>query len=187
MRFDLLSPVSLSSLYTLALPFFSPNPGSVTTHASPCTSSVLPAGRATHYPHAVGHDDQMAEPMSIEECGNLLILAAAYTLVTGNTRGAPKYLEIIPKYADYLVDNRIDIVCQLSSKDAAGALANETNLAIKAAVGLKAFGEMGGNSLCSYVSDGPADPFFHWGSGTDEDQTHFVLEYPGRPDTWKTP
>lgn len=32
----------------------------------------------TNYPQATGHGDQEAEPMPIEACGNLLILAAVY-------------------------------------------------------------------------------------------------------------
>lgn len=140
-----------------------------------------------HYPHAIGHDDQEAEPMPIEECGNLLILAAAYVRATGDTDWTSQYMEVFQKYADYLVDNSVDIANQLSSNDAAGPLANETNLAIKAAVGLKAFGEMTGDGFHSRVGEDHANIFFQQGLGTDKDQTHFVLEYPDWPDTWKTP
>lgn len=140
-----------------------------------------------HYPHAIGHDDQESEPMPIEECGNLLILAAAYVRATGDTDWTSQYMEVFQKYADYLVENSVDITNQLSSNDAAGPLANETNLAIKAAVGLKAFGEMSGDGFYSRVGEEHANIFFQQGLGTDKDQTHFVLEYPDWPDTWKTP
>ncbi|KAJ5933262.1 hypothetical protein N7516_007751 [Penicillium verrucosum] len=140
-----------------------------------------------HYPRAIGHDDQEAEPMSIEECGNLLILAAAYVRATGDTDWTSQYMEVFQKYADYLVGNSVDIANQLSSNDAAGPLANETNLAIKAAVGLKAFGEMSGDEFYSRIGEEHANIFFQQGLGTDKDQTHFVLEYPDWPDTWKTP
>ncbi|KAJ5113163.1 hypothetical protein N7456_001697 [Penicillium angulare] len=141
----------------------------------------------SHYPHAVGHDDQKAEAMPIEECGNLLILALAYAQATGDTDWTDQYLEIFRKYADYLVDNSINIANQLSSNDAAGPLPNETNLAIKAAVGIKAFGELSGIDYYSSVGDEHADLFFTQGLGTDEQQSHFVLEYPDFPDSWKTP
>ncbi|KAJ6155298.1 hypothetical protein N7470_005864 [Penicillium chermesinum] len=88
----------------------------------------------SHYPNATGHDDQKAEPMPIEESGNLLILALAYVQATGDRHWATEYLHIFQKYADYLVENGIDIANQLSSNDAAGPLPNETNLAIKAAI-----------------------------------------------------
>lgn len=141
----------------------------------------------SHYPNAIGHDDQRAEAMPIEECGNLLILALAYAQATGDTDWTDQYLDIFRGYADYLVDNSINIANQLSSNDAAGPLPNETNLAIKAAVGLKAFGELSGLDYYSDVGDEHADLFFSQGLGTDKEKTHFVLEYPDFPDSWKTP
>ncbi|KAL4806398.1 hypothetical protein BDV18DRAFT_152350 [Aspergillus unguis] len=119
----------------------------------------------THYPNATGHDNQKAEPMPIEESGNIMILILAY------------YMDVLRKYADYL----------LSSNDAAGPLANETNLAIKAAVGLKAFGELSGQTNYSRIGEEHADIFFTQGLGTDDEKTHFVLQYPDDPKSWKTP
>lgn len=140
-----------------------------------------------HYPHATGHDDQQAEPMPIEECGNLLVLALAYAQATGDTDWTDQYMDIFQQYADYLVDNSIDIANQLSSNDAAGPLPNETNLAIKGAVGIKAFGELSGSQLYSRIGDEHADLFYSQGLGTDEDQTHFALQYPDFPQSWKIP
>ncbi|KAJ5666641.1 hypothetical protein N7462_011050 [Penicillium macrosclerotiorum] len=141
----------------------------------------------SHYPHAVGHDDQHAEPMPIEECGNLLVLALAYARATGDKSWTDQYMDIFQKYADYLVDNSIDIANQLSSNDAAGPLPNETNLAIKAAIGIKAFGELSGRTHYSQIGDEHADLFYAQGLGTDDEQTHFMLEYPDFPNTWKIP
>ncbi|KAJ5994562.1 hypothetical protein N7451_010286 [Penicillium sp. IBT 35674x] len=141
----------------------------------------------THYPHAIGHDDQQAEAMPIEESGNLLILALAYAQATGDTDWTDQYTAIFQQYADYLIDNTINMANQLSSNDAAGPLPNETNLAIKATVGIKAFGELSGNTYYSQIGDDYADLFFTQGLGTDMEQTHFVLEYPDFPDSWKTP
>ncbi|KAI9373567.1 hypothetical protein BJX61DRAFT_502210 [Aspergillus egyptiacus] len=140
-----------------------------------------------HYPNAIGHDDQKAEPMPIEECGNLMVLVLAYVRATGDTAWANQYMHLLKKYADYLAENSIDIARQLSSNDAAGALANETNLAIKAAVGLRAFGELSGLEEYSRIGEERADLFFTQGLGTDETRSHFVLQYPGKPKSWKTP
>ncbi|KAL7658020.1 hypothetical protein ACMYSQ_004161 [Aspergillus niger] len=140
-----------------------------------------------HYPNAIGHDNQKAEPMPIEECGNLMVLILAYVRATGDTEWAAQYTDLLRGYADYLVDNGVDITKQLSSNDAAGALANETNLAIKAAVGIKAFGELTGLSEYSQVGEARADLFFTQGRGTDGNKTHFVLQYPGKPASWKIP
>ncbi|KAL4980869.1 hypothetical protein BDW66DRAFT_699 [Aspergillus desertorum] len=141
----------------------------------------------THYPNAIGHDDQKAEPMPIEECGNLMVLVLAYVRATGDSAWADQYIDILKKYADYLVENSIDIELQLSSNDAAGPLANETNLAIKAAVGLKAFGELSGLNEYSRVGEERASLFFNQGLGTDETESHFVLQYPNQPTSWKIP
>ncbi|KAJ9315694.1 hypothetical protein DTO271D3_3950 [Paecilomyces variotii] len=139
------------------------------------------------YPNATGHDDQLAEPMPIEETGNLMILTYAYTKATGDTQWAAQYTGMLQKYADYLVDNSINIANQLSTNDAAGPLPNETNLAIKAAVGLKAFGKLSGLTNYSDIGDEHAKIFYTDGLGTDPNRTHFVLEYPDMPSTWKTP
>lgn len=141
----------------------------------------------SHYPNALGHDNQLAEPMPIEECGNLLILALAYAQATGDTDWTEQYMGIFQQYADYLIDNGLDIANQLSSNDAAGPLPNETNLAIKATVGIKAFGELSGHEQYSRIGEERADLFFYDGLGTDAEQTHFVLQYPDFPESWKTP
>ncbi|EAW06608.1 putative glutaminase [Aspergillus clavatus NRRL 1] len=141
----------------------------------------------THYPNATGHDDQQAEPMPIEECGNLMVLILAYVRATGDEIWAAPYFDILRGYADYLVENSVDIAEQLSSNDAAGPLANETNLAIKAAVGLKAFGELTGLTEYSKIGEERANLFFTQALGLDDQKTHFVLQYPDKPSSWKTP
>jgi hypothetical protein len=67
------------------------------------------------------------------------------------------------------VENSLNITNQLSSNDAAGPLANETNSTIKAAVALKAFGEMNGIEQYSRIGDENADILFQQGLETDKD------------------
>ena len=141
-----------------------------------------------NYPNATGHDNQKAEMMPIEETGNLLILAYAYTVASGSKTWASEYMELFQHYADYLVDNSIEIVKQLSTNDAAGPLANETNLAVKAAIGLKAFGALSGLKSYSDIGDDHAKLLYQDGLATDPEKTHFVLEYPHRSQkktSWK--
>lgn len=141
----------------------------------------------THYPRAVGHDDQEAEPMPIEECGNLLILALAYVRATADHNWSDRYMPVFQKYADYLVENGVNITEQLSSNDAAGPLTNETNLAIKAAIGIVAYGELSRDEKYTQIGNEHATLFFEQGLGTDENRTHFTLLYPDQPGTWKIP
>lgn len=141
----------------------------------------------SNYPNATGHNDQQDEPMPIEESGNILILVYAYKVATGDSTWATEYTSILQKYADYLVNNTINMANQLSANDAAGPLPNQTGLAAKSAVGLKAFGELTGLTNYSDVGASFANLLYDGGLGTDPNKTHFTLEYPTYPTTWKIP
>lgn len=139
----------------------------------------------TSYPSAIGHDDEKAEPQPVEETANLLILVYTYSLASGNTAWANQYRALLQPYADYLVTNGLNIPSQLSTDGGAGPLANQTNLAIKAAVGLTAFGRM--YSLPRYTEIGLqySDALYAHGLGTDAGHTRFLLQY-GRSDSYTT-
>ena len=119
----------------------------------------------------------MDESQPIEETGNLLILAYAYTLASGNTTFADNYTSLFQSYADYLVSNGLYISDQLATNDAAGPLPNQTNLAIKAAIGLTAFGALTGMTNYTAVGQNFAYKLYDQALGTDPNRTHFVLEY----------
>jgi len=89
-----------------------------------------------------GHNDQNAESQPIEETINLLILLWVYSKISGNKTWAAQYSSLFRGYADYLVQNGLYPTTQLSTDDAAGPASNQTNLAIKATVGLTAFGAL---------------------------------------------
>ena len=129
------------------------------------------------YPNATGHNDQIDEPQPIEETGNILILAQAYTLATNDHSMANTYASLFKGYADYLVTNGHNIAIQLSTDDGAGALPNQTNLAIKAAVGLTAYGAMTGDMHYTTIGMDYASQLYNNKIGTDPNQTHFLLEY----------
>lgn len=97
---------------------------------------------ARSYLIANGHDDQCAEARLLEETGNLLILAWIYTKASGSATWAAQYSSVFQGYADYLVQNVLYPATQLSTDDAAGSAAKQTNLAIKATVGLTASGAL---------------------------------------------
>lgn len=137
------------------------------------------------YPNATGHDDQRAEPQPVEETANLLILVYAYSLASGNTDWANQYRTLLQPYADYLVTNGLNMPSQLSTDDGAGPLANQTNLAIKAAVGLTAFGRMYSQPRYTEIGLQYSDALYAQGLATDAGKTHFLLQY-GRSDTYTT-
>lgn len=127
------------------------------------------------YPNATGHNDQIEEDQPIEETGNLLILAYIYQKVSGNTAWATTYESLFQGYADYLSDNGLYPATQLSTDDAAGAAPNQTNLAIKAAVGLTSFGAM--FNMSNYTTKGQefGTTIYDDGVGTDAAKTHFTV------------
>jgi len=98
---------------------------------------------------------------------------------------AKQYLSLFQGYANYLVNNGIYIAKQLSTDDAAGPAANQTNLAIKAAVGLTSFGNLA--SLPNYIVVGQtfALTLYENRLGTDSARTHFTLQYGDDP-SWAT-
>ena len=94
-------------------------------------------------------------------------------------------MPLFQHYADFLVANSLNISVQLSTNDATGPLTNETNLAIKAAVGLKAFGALSSMSNYSKIGDLHAQILYEDGLGTDAQKTHFTLQYPNKTSTYK--
>ncbi|MDR3692653.1 MAG: DUF4965 domain-containing protein [Fimbriimonas sp.] len=83
-------------------------------------------------------DDQMP----VEECGNMLILAAAVCKAEQSTELAVKYWKTLSAWAGYLMQKGLDPDNQLCTDDFAGHLAHNANLSVKAIVALGAFGQL---------------------------------------------
>ena len=131
----------------------------------------------THYPNAIGHDDQEEEDMPVEESGNLILLAYAYVAATGNYTWASQYQPILQKYADFLVTGGLNETIQLATNDCCGPLANQTNLAIKAAIALNAYGKLFNSSTYSAKGLEFANELYNNGLGLDSARAHFKLQY----------
>ncbi|KAK0313450.1 hypothetical protein LTR01_001706 [Friedmanniomyces endolithicus] len=123
------------------------------------SSGAWPHNYAVHdlgaaYPNATGHKNGRAEKMPVEECGSLLTLFYMYQLATGDKIWAAQYHNLLQTYADYLVSNGLFPTKQLSSDDGLGNISNQTSLAIKAAIGLNAYGVMIGQRNYSDIGNG---------------------------------
>ncbi|KAI0650358.1 DUF1793-domain-containing protein [Trametes meyenii] len=95
-----------------------------------------------HYPNATGHNDGGDTHMPIEESGNMLIMVLSYTQRTNDTSLIRDYFDLLDKWGSFLVQNTLFPGKQLSTDAFAGQLENQTNLAIKGIIGIKAMSEI---------------------------------------------
>lgn len=77
--------------------------------------------------------------MPVEECGNMLVMATAVSVAENDCSFAEENLELLKKWADYLVANGVDPENQLCTDDFAGHLAHNCNLSIKAIMGVAGY------------------------------------------------
>ncbi|KAK6498483.1 hypothetical protein TWF481_011074 [Arthrobotrys musiformis] len=156
------------------------------------------------FPNATGHPDGRDEYMPVEECGNMLIMGAAVVgnLVEENGGGekgrkvAKEWLEgawgdggrfrgryeLWRKWTGYLIQFGLLPATQLSTDDFAGRLANQTNLALKGILGIKAMAELAsivGNSKDEKYFSDIADSYIKtWHTlAISRDGTHTKLAY----------
>jgi len=94
------------------------------------------------FPNAVGYPQGNDEWMPLEECGNMVIMTLAYAQRAGDTAYLERHWPLLDRWAQYLVADALIPAEQLSTDDFAGALHNQTNLAIKGIIGLKAMSDI---------------------------------------------
>lgn len=134
-----------------------------------------------NYPNATGHDDGNDEQMPVEESGNLILLVKAYEQATGDASWGETYSAILEQWAEYLANNGLYPTNQLSTTDGLGAFTNMTSLAVKAAVGLSAYGSLTGQQNWTTLANSFARTITTPGVGVEEDsqtqRSYFDLTY----------
>jgi hypothetical protein len=114
----------------------------------PKTSAIHDLGT---FPLAKGYPDGSDEPQPLEECGNMIIMVLAYVQRTKDIDYLNQHYDILKKWAGYLIDESLIPADQISTDDFAGSLANQTNLAIKGIIGLRAMADI--SDLTGHADD----------------------------------
>ncbi|MDR0506945.1 MAG: DUF4965 domain-containing protein [Dysgonamonadaceae bacterium] len=124
--------------------------------------------------------------MPVEESGNMLIIAAAITKIEGNVNYVEKHWDVLTLWADYLVEKGLDPENQLCTDDFAGHFAHNTNLSIKAILGIASFGYMadvaGKKDIAAQYMEKAREMAHKWVIMAD-DGNHYKLTF-DKPDTW---
>lgn len=148
-------------------------------------SGLYPNTYAEHdlgvWPNALGYPSGNDEEMPLEECGNMIIMTLAYAQRAGDTDYLSRHLPKMEQWAGYLVNESLIPQNQISTDDFAGSLANQTNLALKGIIALKAMGEIGsltGNNLTyGDTADSYLPQWVNFGLNNASDPPHTMLDY----------
>lgn len=124
--------------------------------------------------------------MPVEECGNMLIMAAAVCLAEGRADFAKEHWDLLSAWADYLLEHGLDPEHQLCTDDFAGHLARNANLSIKAIMGVASCAllleMMGQSSEAQRYRAAAKDMAAQWEEMARDDD-HYKLAF-GQEGTW---
>ncbi|WP_416349562.1 glutaminase domain-containing protein [Proteiniphilum sp.] len=143
-----------------------------------------PAHDVGKYPWA--YDQVYFEDMPVEEAGNMLILTAAIAKEEGNAKYAQKHWEVLTTWVNYLEEKGLDPENQLCTDDFAGHLESNTNLSVKAIMGVASYGylaQLSGDKETGEKYMYKAKEMAQQWVTMADDGDHYRLSFK-RPDTW---
>ncbi|KAG8851725.1 hypothetical protein FRC20_001668, partial [Serendipita sp. 405] len=95
------------------------------------------------YPQASGPSSSLLRPKALESTGNMMIATAALIEATGNTAIISENADLYRTWADYLKVNALIPGTQSTTDGVmSGAPSNDTNLALKGIIALKAYADI---------------------------------------------
>ncbi len=141
---------------------------------------------AGRYPHLRG-EDYGGEGMPIEESGNMLIMTDAICQGDGTADYALKHWDVLTTWANYLAENGQDPRNQLCTDDFMGHLARNTNLSIKAILGVAAYADLakmaGKTDVAEQFMTKAKEMAAKWKEMAGEGD-HYRLTFDTDKDTW---
>lgn len=144
----------------------------------------FPAHDIGTYP--IGNGQTYGGDMPVEEGGNMLVLTAAVAAAEGNARYAEKHWNVLTTWTDYLVEKGLNPENQLCTDDFAGHFAHNTNLSIKAIMGVASYAYMadmlGKKDLAKAYYTKAKDMATEW-EKLANDGDHYRLTF-DKQDTW---
>lgn len=136
------------------------------------------------YPKANGQT--YGGDMPVEECGNMVILTAAIAKIERNANYAAEHWDVLTIWANYLLENGLNPENQLCTDDFAGHFAHNTNLSIKAIMGIACYGRLaemlGKTDIAEKYTSKAKNMAKNWVKMAN-DGNHFRLTF-DQPGTW---
>lgn len=124
--------------------------------------------------------------MPVEECGNMLIMTEAVCMAEGSGDFARPWIELLEKWVKYLIQYGSDPGEQLCTDDFAGHLAHNTNLSLKAIMGIEAYsrllGRLDREAEAGEYHEKAKEMAADWCLRADAGD-HYMLAF-GSPETW---
>ncbi len=126
------------------------------------------------------------EGMPVEESGNMIILTAAIVKAEGNGNYAKQHWKTLTGWVQFLEKEGLDPANQLCTDDFAGHLARNSNLAVKAIMGIKCYAYLasmiGENEIAQKYNSLAAEMVIKWQDLSNAGD-HYALTYNDK-NTW---
>lgn len=128
----------------------------------------------TTYPNATLTN--AAHQQGVEESANMLIMMYAYARSSGNGTSIQKYYPLLKNWTDYLVDNTLYTTNQVSGDLL--SVNNQTNLAIKGIIAIKAMSVMAASMSQSTDYSATANAYYNkWKTMALASDQHLLAQY----------